>query len=178
MGKLTKRTNGKLADEQEILENKTELVRECFIYFLIKGKKIVYIGSTTVGLPRVYAHEKTKDFDYYTYIPCKKEGILDLEDEYIIKYNPIYNHKLNTEKYISKSNHNVTSIMTGRLITYIVTKCNIDNINYDPTKTNVYHKEQIFKAFKDCVKNKLAIMSSNGKYDIVVASKRRALGYE
>lgn len=61
------------------------------VYFLLKGDEVVYVGKTTNGIGRVFAHMKEKDFDN---IKIKRMPIdeLDLaEARYISKYNPRYN---------------------------------------------------------------------------------------
>lgn len=61
------------------------------IYFLIKGSTIVYVGQTTQGLSRTFAHIKTKDFNKYYFFPCEKNLLSSLESAYILKFKPKYN---------------------------------------------------------------------------------------
>jgi hypothetical protein len=53
---------------QKIYDNARNLLAlpENCIYALIKDGEIVYVGKTTIGLRRVYAHIGQKDFDRYS----------------------------------------------------------------------------------------------------------------
>jgi len=80
-----------LETKEEILKRKQILLKQCFVYFLVKNDEIVYVGQTTRGIARIYNHYGQKDFDFYSFIECKEEELNDLEASYIIKFNPIYN---------------------------------------------------------------------------------------
>ena len=71
---------------------------ECIIYLLLNKGKVRYVGQSIYGLTRVKQHllQKEKVFDDYKIIKCKKEELNDMENYYILKYNPIYNLRLNT----------------------------------------------------------------------------------
>jgi hypothetical protein len=72
------------------------------IYFLIKKDKVVYVGQSNVGLSRIYQHvvANKKDFDSFSYIKVNNDEDLDLlEADYIIKFDPIYNLKIHSNKY-------------------------------------------------------------------------------
>jgi len=43
-------------------------LKEPIIYFLIKNKKIIYIGESDIGIKRIFEHRATKDFDTAKYI--------------------------------------------------------------------------------------------------------------
>ena len=63
----------------------------CGVYFLRKGDAIVYIGQSTNVYSRVATHERDKDFDSVTFVPCAKEQLDDLEGFYIRLINPPLN---------------------------------------------------------------------------------------
>jgi excinuclease UvrABC nuclease subunit len=65
-----------------------------FIYFLINNKEVVYVGQTKNGLKRPFSHND-KIFNEIKIILCDEEELNILENEYIIKYNPMYNKKIN-----------------------------------------------------------------------------------
>jgi predicted GIY-YIG superfamily endonuclease len=63
------------------------------IYFLIKSKKIVYIGQTKRFPKRIYEHPD-KEFDSYKFIYCKKEMLIHYEQRWIRFFRPKYNLKV------------------------------------------------------------------------------------
>lgn len=63
---------------------------KCFIYFLIDKGEVVYVGQTTNGLSRPFAHYD-KEYDTVKAIPCHREMLDQEEDHYICKYSPKYN---------------------------------------------------------------------------------------
>lgn len=69
------------------------------VYFLLKNKKIVYVGQTTNGVIRIFFHTKDKDFDSYYFIPIKdKDKRHSAENNYILEFNPKYNKIVNAKK--------------------------------------------------------------------------------
>ena len=77
--------------ESSIVDAATQWVPPTGIYFLIKEKKIVYIGQSINIFTRIMTHAKYKKFDSYSYILCD-ESILDkLESLYIHVYQPELN---------------------------------------------------------------------------------------
>ena len=81
----------KLKTKKEILSRRTPLEKDCFIYFLIKGEEIVYVGQTTNGLTRITQHCADKNFDYYSIEKCQITNLDNLEARYIVEFNPKYN---------------------------------------------------------------------------------------
>jgi hypothetical protein len=71
--------------------------KDVFVYFLLKDKKIVYVGQTTNGFERIKQHllDYKKDFDDYKILKCEESELDELENKYIIKYNPKYNSYVN-----------------------------------------------------------------------------------
>lgn len=65
------------------------------IYFLIKEDVIVYIGQSINLAARLLEHERTKDFDSYTFIPCDSAQLPDMEALYILKFKPSLNYMPN-----------------------------------------------------------------------------------
>lgn len=66
----------------------------CFVYFLLQDNEVVYVGQTTQGITRPYAH-KDKKFDSIKIFYCNKDDLDFYEDMYIVKYKPIYNKQVN-----------------------------------------------------------------------------------
>lgn len=77
-------------------------VPKCFIYFLIQGDEVVYVGQTKRGLSRVYSHSD-KVYDKIYCITVEESALDKWENYYILKYSPMYNKKLNTEMMYSIS---------------------------------------------------------------------------
>lgn len=74
-----------------------------FIYFLLDKNDVVYVGQTTQGVLRPLSH-KNKKYDTIKIKYCR-EGQLDvLEDEFIAKYNPKYNKKINQSAFYTLKN--------------------------------------------------------------------------
>lgn len=62
----------------------------CFVYFLLQGNEVVYVGQTTAGLSRPFSHHD-KEYDSIKVLPCPADKIDETEDRFIIKYKPKYN---------------------------------------------------------------------------------------
>lgn len=79
------------------MDLKKKYNKEVFVYFLLKNQEVVYVGQTSDGLNRIKTHylQKTKDFDDYKTIKCCKRDLNELENYYILKYQPKYNKQLN-----------------------------------------------------------------------------------
>lgn len=89
-------------DKQKIiLESVFYKKIEC-IYFLIKNKEIVYIWKTKDFYERISMHARFKEFDSYYFIETPEEKQSELENFYIIKFNPKHNKTINRlEGYIT-----------------------------------------------------------------------------
>ena len=72
--------------------------KEIFVYLLLKNNQVIYVGQTTNGINRIKQHfvKKEIEFDEYRTIKCSKKELNNLEDFYIIKYQPKYNIKINS----------------------------------------------------------------------------------
>lgn len=66
----------------------------CFIYFLLQQKEVVYVGQTEHGIIRPLSH-RDKDFDEIKILYCNPNELDILEDTYIQKYKPAYNKQNN-----------------------------------------------------------------------------------
>lgn len=68
------------------------------VYFLFYESEIVYIGQSTHIEYRLISHMSSdKVFDSYTAIECGDIGqdeLNDLEADYIVEYDPVYNNGL------------------------------------------------------------------------------------
>ena len=74
------------------------------VYFLFKKDKIVYVGQSQNIKERINTHKKNKLFDCWNYIEVLGGNINEIEADYILKYNPIYNKSIHTNtKWISLS---------------------------------------------------------------------------
>ena len=68
--------------------------QNCFVYFLLKGGEVVYVGQTKNGIERPFSH-KDKDFDEIKIIYCEETDVDTVEDSFIKKYTPAYNKQRN-----------------------------------------------------------------------------------
>lgn len=63
---------------------------KCFIYFLLKGGEVVYVGKTSSGISIPLSHND-KDYDTVEVIACPADMLDSEESRYIDKYKPKYN---------------------------------------------------------------------------------------
>ena len=95
----------KLLNEDDMIKMQIPIIDPncnlCVIYFLLQDNEIVYVGSSNKGLGRIYQHIRDKKFDAYSYIVVPAENRADLENNYIFRFNPKYNHIPNYENIIS-----------------------------------------------------------------------------
>lgn len=82
-----------IANEREIVAASSADIPMSGVYFLIREKRIVYVGQSVSVLGRIgnHAAEGVKDFDSYAFIECKKENLNILESIYIHILSPEYN---------------------------------------------------------------------------------------
>lgn len=81
-----------ILDFEDIIKRRRYIKQQSYgVYFLFSKDKIVYVGKTTVGEKRVFAHTKDKVFDSYSFIPCSRSVVTKLENIYIKKFSPHYN---------------------------------------------------------------------------------------
>lgn len=89
--------------EQEI---NYDLRSDVFVYFLLYEEDVVYVGQTTAGIQRPLNHIKDKNFNKIKIIYCSIEELGELEQKFIIKYNPIYNKA----KHLMQRNRDINTI--------------------------------------------------------------------
>ena len=91
-------TKNDMPDEFANIKNLREYneVPPC-IYFLVNGKKIVYVGQSVKLTSRFRGH-KEKKFNRIFYIPCSPDKLDELERYYINKFLPKYNSDMATMK--------------------------------------------------------------------------------
>ena len=70
---------------------------ECGVYFLIKNKKIVYVGQSVNVFVRIKGHSG-KEFDSVTIVRCNKNALDKLESLYIHFLKPELNGYMNGKK--------------------------------------------------------------------------------
>ena len=63
---------------------------KCFIYFLLQGEEVVYVGQTRKGLSRPFNHDD-KIYNSIKIIKCDEKDLDRLESYFIEKYAPKYN---------------------------------------------------------------------------------------
>lgn len=66
----------------------------CGIYFLRKGREIVYIGQSVNVYSRIASHKASKDFDTVDFMPCDRSKLDDLEGFFIRLLQPKLNGHL------------------------------------------------------------------------------------
>lgn len=74
--------------ERRLLKNRTKTG----IYFLLKRKKVVYIGQT-ISFPKRLSGHCAKDFDSVRFIECSEENLTKYEDRWIRLFKPKLNIK-------------------------------------------------------------------------------------
>jgi hypothetical protein len=74
------------------------LLKGSGVYFLLQGKRVVYVGQSKRVSHRIAEHLKTKRFDRVVCLPLAPEDLLKAEAFYIAMYAPIYNLQLGDEK--------------------------------------------------------------------------------
>ncbi len=74
------------------------------IYFLIRNKKIIYIGKSIDLDMRLYNHKREKYFHQYYFEEHKKENLDIIKSKYIYKFLPEENKYLNLNKVRMKLN--------------------------------------------------------------------------
>lgn len=68
--------------------------QDTFVYFLLDGLEVVYVGKTINNLSRPLSH-RDKKYDSINLIYCPKEKLVETEDFFIQKYKPKYNLVVN-----------------------------------------------------------------------------------
>lgn len=71
-----------------------DIPKTVFVYFLLDGGEVVYVGQTKNGMSRPLQHTD-KVFDSIYVIYCDVSELDYLEDKYMTKYRPKYNKQPN-----------------------------------------------------------------------------------
>ena len=101
---VPKRTLDALAsipyDLREIIDASVRAHEMVGIYILLHKDDVVYVGQSSCDVfHRLYKHKlDNKVFDAYTFIPCPKEMLDELESKYIVAMMPQYNHSIRKTK--------------------------------------------------------------------------------
>lgn len=78
----------------EILMHAMPANKHCCIYFLIKHAKVKYVGQTVNLYHRLAQHVRGgNDFESYSFIPCEKDQLDELEQIYINLLMPVGNRR-------------------------------------------------------------------------------------
>lgn len=80
-----------LLSEREIYHGSARLPPKTGVYFLMRGKRVVYVGQSTNMLARLAQHQQGKKFDRFACIPCSPEELDALEALYIHLLKPELN---------------------------------------------------------------------------------------
>lgn len=84
-------SNDQLMEKPELL-SMSRPMENYALYFLFRGKELVYVGRSSSVFARLESHEGTKIYDRYAILPCRTEEEMQiLEKRYIAKLKPIYN---------------------------------------------------------------------------------------
>lgn len=87
---LLSQTKFALVSQEDLIDKSLSYGDACGVYFLIKNKKIVYIGQSINIASRVTQH-RDKDFDSVSYVSCDRSELDVLESLYILAYKPPLN---------------------------------------------------------------------------------------
>ena len=108
-----------------------------FVYFLIFEDEVVYVGKTTTGLARVYAHINSKLFNQIFVIECEEDNLDKIEAKYILKYNPMYNTNMNRNgmysirKSVRLINSRLRTKMTRPKLSKLLTSLGIQLVEFN-----------------------------------------------
>jgi len=100
-GVVMLRLQQSLLSKREILTNRVKVRKSPVIYFLIKDRKIVYVGSSLYPEQRLSKHIRRQrnrsgprgwmEFDSYTVLHYKESRLKEIEQAYIRNFKPYYN---------------------------------------------------------------------------------------
>lgn len=86
-----KRIGRKDATHDEIVGQAHPLEPICGVYFLVKDRRVVYVGQSVNIVARLAAHMGTKDFDSTCYMVAQPEELDFIESFYIYMLSPALN---------------------------------------------------------------------------------------
>jgi excinuclease UvrABC nuclease subunit len=71
-----------------------------YIYFLMKRRRVVYIGQTQSIRARVHVHNCYIDYDTIRFIRCSSEKLLYYENRWILRFMPKMNWYIPTKEKV------------------------------------------------------------------------------
>ncbi len=76
----------------------------CGVYFLFTHRELVYIGQSINIRSRIAGHQQNSkiDFDSVFFIEVDADKLIEIENDYIIRYDPKYNQTHFFERELSK----------------------------------------------------------------------------
>jgi hypothetical protein len=86
--KLTGKT---LLSESAVVKGAMPYSKVCGIYFLVRDKKIIYVGQSIDVFSRISTHRNDKEFDSIAYVPCEPSLLDKMESLYIHVLSPHLN---------------------------------------------------------------------------------------
>ena len=117
------------------------------VYFLLRDKKVVYVGQSSRGLARIFEHQidSLKKFDSVSYIFLGREDDLnDFEAFYIANFRPIYNILM------PKNNRIITLASIARLLN--ISHCTLRKfllqVKMEPLIGKLYDRLEVIQAWK------------------------------
>lgn len=88
---ICKKEDGKISVPYFFFNTTQMPFKKGYVYFLIKNDVIVYIGASSRRY-RVLQHRKTKDYDYFYYLPCENYNHWHIETLLLQNFQTKYNH--------------------------------------------------------------------------------------
>ena len=118
-----------MIDKKYIIEKSKPATKKDFsgVYFLIYKSEIVYVGSSVGVIKRINAHKKGR----FLFRRCfwikvdEKQERLDLEYEFIKKFNPLYNFEGNIDYYLEKKELIRTFLRKWHSTKEVANACNL-----------------------------------------------------
>lgn len=151
-------------------------IPRCFIYFLIDGEEVVYVGQTTKGLSRIEVHRRNKKFDKVYAILCEEEDLDYCENTYILKYAPKYNklpnmvESISLKRVVSEINHEFGRYSTNS--NKILKMLSVMGVQVFKAKQCVYISYIDWVLLRDAIKLINSGGSKYGKLDKLFYMKR------
>lgn len=148
----------------------TDLRSDVFVYFLLYDEEVVYVGQTTNGINRPLSHIKDKNFNKIRLIYCNTEQLGEIEQKFILKYDPIYNKS----KYLMQRSRDINILyktIEKEVIVEVELK-NDKNITMEEFCEWFSIKESIL--LKWIKEKRIPYMVIDGKF---MFNKRRVLDY-
>lgn len=117
-----------------LLKDPESLRQGQYIYALLSGGKVVYIGQTNKGPQRVYHHIGRIPFTHFVLIPTSfsQEGLNLLEANLIVRFKPTFNTSLPTAqpKYFTRKRLKGRLGMNGHAVRKILSEIQPAFLNY------------------------------------------------